>query len=55
MLEQFMSRARGNHGKEGPIAAARASENARRKWVRSQLVAAGSGARRVWGGPTSTP
>lgn len=41
MLEQFMSRARGNHGKEGPIAAARASENARREWVRSQLVAAG--------------
>ncbi|MBW8793218.1 MAG: HAD-IB family hydrolase [Streptomyces sp.] len=41
MLERFMSRARGDHGKEGPIAAARASENARRAWVRSQLVAAG--------------
>ncbi|MEW1775974.1 HAD-IB family phosphatase [Streptomyces sp. NPDC086777] len=41
MLERFMSRARGDHGKEGPIAAARASENARREWVRSQLVAAG--------------
>ncbi|MEU6650107.1 HAD-IB family hydrolase [Streptomyces sp. NPDC046900] len=40
-LERFMSRARGNHGKEGPIAAARASENARREWVRSHLVDAG--------------
>lgn len=36
-----MSRARGDHGKEGPIAAARASENARREWVRSHLVDAG--------------
>ncbi|MYX39398.1 HAD-IB family phosphatase [Streptomyces sp. SID8377] len=40
-LERFMSRARGDHGKEGPIAAARASENARREWVRSHLVDAG--------------
>ncbi|MGI5136800.1 HAD-IB family hydrolase [Streptomyces sp. CA-106110] len=40
-LERFMSRARGNHGKEGPIAVARASENARREWVRSHLVDAG--------------
>ncbi|MEU9343193.1 SDR family oxidoreductase [Streptomyces sp. NPDC048278] len=41
VLEPFMARARGDHGKEGPVAAARASENARRAWVRSQLVAAG--------------
>jgi HAD superfamily hydrolase (TIGR01490 family) len=41
MLERFISRARGRHGKEGPIAAARASETARADWVRSQLVAAG--------------
>ncbi|MFF3946792.1 SDR family oxidoreductase [Streptomyces sp. NPDC001902] len=40
-LERFMSRARGDHGKEGPIAAARASEDARREWVRSHLVDAG--------------
>ncbi|WP_326580925.1 HAD-IB family phosphatase [Actinacidiphila glaucinigra] len=40
-LERFMSRARDDHGKEGPIAAARASENARREWVRSHLVDAG--------------
>ncbi|MFJ4984974.1 SDR family oxidoreductase [Streptomyces sp. NPDC088732] len=40
-LERFMSRARGSHGKQGPIAAARASEEARRAWVRSQLVDAG--------------
>lgn len=41
VLERFISHARGRHGKEGPIAAARASETARRDWVRSQLVAAG--------------
>ena len=41
MLERFISRARGSHGKEGPIAAARASESARREWVRSRLVDAG--------------
>ena len=41
MLERFMSRARGRHGKAGPIAAARASETERREWVRSQLVDAG--------------
>ncbi|SNS94279.1 SDR family oxidoreductase [Actinacidiphila glaucinigra] len=40
-LERFMSRARRDHGKEGPIAAARASEDARREWVRSHLVDAG--------------
>ncbi|MEU4098126.1 SDR family oxidoreductase [Streptomyces sp. NPDC026673] len=40
-LERFMSRARGDHGKEGPIAAARASESARHDWVRSRLVDAG--------------
>ncbi len=45
MLEQFMSRARGNHGKEGPIAAARASENARREWVRSSSSPLAGGAR----------
>ncbi|MEU1621208.1 SDR family oxidoreductase [Streptomyces sp. NPDC005722] len=41
MLERFMSRARGRHGKVGPTAAARASEDGRCEWVRSQLVDAG--------------
>lgn len=53
-LERFMSRARDDHGKEGPIAAARASENARREWVRSTSSTPAGGAPRAWGGPTST-
>ncbi|MDX3098470.1 SDR family oxidoreductase [Streptomyces sp. ME01-24h] len=40
-LEGFMSRARGEHAKEGPITVARAAEEARRAWVRSHLVDAG--------------
>ncbi|MDX3238325.1 SDR family oxidoreductase [Streptomyces sp. ME03-5709C] len=40
-LEGFMSRARGEHAKEGPIAVARAAEETRRAWVRSRLVDTG--------------
>jgi phosphoserine phosphatase/nucleoside-diphosphate-sugar epimerase len=40
-LRGFMDAAREVHGKEGPQAAARASEEARVEWVTSQLVDAG--------------